>query len=448
MNFDRAKDIFILILSDIFVMIVSLTIALIIRAQEVVALRYLALHIFAFTFVIITTLAALFISGLYEVRHILSRRRAVIGVTLSTGVAAMFAVVFFYFAPIFGITPKLILILYLSLSFTLLILVRLFIPSLLLSTPKARTILLTRPEIGKSLQRELSLGHPYPYEIVDMFEVPLTAKSIDVREYLVEVLKREKIEAVIVDHTHRALADLAPLYVGLFGRGIEILRFEDVYESVFDKIHPISHNPEVFLGYAALHSGVYALCKRALDCVIAFPLLILTSPFIVFGYIGIKIQDGGDFLFTHKRIGKYGKIITLYKMRTMERADSGVWVKESGNTNKVTRFGYILRKSRIDELPQLWNVLRGDMSLVGPRPDIVDLGRKLAGEIEWYDMRLVVTPGLSGWAQTKMHTPPQSIAESRERLLYDLYYIKHRSLFLDILIALRTIKTLLSREGV
>lgn len=448
MNFDRAKDVFVIILSDVAVLIISLVAALILRAQEIVALRYLALHILAFTFVIVVTLAALFVTGLYDIRAILSRRKAFMGVTLATGTAALFAIFFFYFAPIFGITPKLILVLYIALSYTLLMFSRFSLPPLLLSSPKIQTVLITRSGVGKELQQALLRDNPFPYEIVDSFEVATGTPADEVRAHLLSVLKKEHIQAVIVDHTHPELAELAPLYVALFGKGIEILRFEDVYESVFDRIHPISHNPEVFLGYAALHSGVYALCKRALDISIALPMLILSMPFILFGYIGIKLQDGGKFLFIHERIGKYGKIIRIYKMRTMQRADSGVWVKDATNTNKVTPFGHFLRKTRIDELPQLWNVVRGDMSLIGPRPDIVDLGRKLAGEIEWYDMRLIVPPGLSGWAQTQMHTPPQSVEESKNRLMYDLYYIKHRSLFLDILIGLRTIKTLLSREGV
>jgi lipopolysaccharide/colanic/teichoic acid biosynthesis glycosyltransferase len=447
MNFDRAKDVFVLILSDIFILVISLTAALMLRAQEIIALRYLALHILAFACVIVVTIAALFITGLYDVRTILSRRKAFMGVTLATGTAGLFAIFFFYFAPIFGITPKLILVLYIALSYTLLLFGRFSLPALLLRSPKIRTVLITRPKVATELKEALLGNNPFPYEIVESFEVLPGTNADEVRAALLAVLKKEQIQAVIVDHTHPELAELAPLYVALFGKGVEILRFEDVYESVFDRIHPISHSPEVFLGYAALHSGVYALCKRALDIAISLPMLILSLPFICIGYVGIKIQDGGAFLFIHERIGKYGKVIRIYKMRTMQRADSGVWVKDSTNTNKVTPFGYFLRKTRIDELPQLWNVLKGDMSLIGPRPDIIDLGRKLAGEIEWYDMRLVVPPGLSGWAQTQMHTPPQSVEESKERLMYDLYYIKHRSLFLDILIGLRTIKTLLSREG-
>lgn len=129
----------------------------------------------------------------------------------------------------------------------------------------------------------------------------------------------------------------------------------------------------------------------------------------------------------------------------MTTSDRGVWVKE--NDSRITRVGAFLRKSRIDELPQLYSVVAGDMSLVGPRPDIYDLGMKLSKEIPYYTVRNIIKPGLSGWAQTRQKAPPQSLEETKIRLAYDFYYIKHRSLLIDLKIALQTISTLLSRAG-
>jgi lipopolysaccharide/colanic/teichoic acid biosynthesis glycosyltransferase len=122
-----------------------------------------------------------------------------------------------------------------------------------------------------------------------------------------------------------------------------------------------------------------------------------------------------------------------------------VWLPVS--ENKVTRIGHFLRKSRIDELPQALSIIKGDMSLIGPRADIIDLGKRLAGEIPYYSIRTVVTPGLTGWAQINQEKPPQSVEETKTRLTYDLFYIKHRSVMLDFVITLRTLKTILSREG-
>jgi len=131
----------------------------------------------------------------------------------------------------------------------------------------------------------------------------------------------------------------------------------------------------------------------------------------------------------------------------MNRTDGGRWVAEADNDNKVTRVGYFLRKSRIDELPQVWSVLKGDLSLIGPRWDIKGLKDTLEKQIPYYGIRTIVKPGLSGWAQVNQEKPPQSLEETKARLSYDLYYIKNRSLGLDIQIALKTIKTLLSLVG-
>jgi lipopolysaccharide/colanic/teichoic acid biosynthesis glycosyltransferase len=125
--------------------------------------------------------------------------------------------------------------------------------------------------------------------------------------------------------------------------------------------------------------------------------------------------------------------------------DGGKWLTDADN--RVTRVGKILRKSRIDELPQILAVIKGDMSFIGPRPDIVNLGETLEKQIPYHNTRSIIRPGLSGWAQVNQDKPPQSVEESKLRLSYDLYYIKNRSLGLDIRIALRTIRTLLSRFG-
>ncbi len=159
---------------------------------------------------------------------------------------------------------------------------------------------------------------------------------------------------------------------------------------------------------------------------------------------------------TQDRIGQYNWPLTIYKLRTMTKnfAGSSTWTKEDEKLdNVVTRVGAFLRKTSIDEIPQVWSILRGDMSLIGPRNDIAGLGQRLAEEIPYYKIRYFVKPGVTGWAQTNQHymtnsISPQSIEESRIRFAYDLYYVKNRSLWLDIAIGLRTIKTVLSRFGV
>jgi lipopolysaccharide/colanic/teichoic acid biosynthesis glycosyltransferase len=169
---------------------------------------------------------------------------------------------------------------------------------------------------------------------------------------------------------------------------------------------------------------------------------ILMYPFV---FLAIKLEDGGPVLISQGRVGRNNKTITLYKFRSMKDSDGGKWLTE--NDKRHTTVGKFLRRSRIDEFPQLWNVLRGDISLIGPRPDILNLGLELAKEIPYYNIRNIIKPGLSGWAQIHQDKPPQSVAETKLRLAYDLYYIKNRSFLLDLKIAARTLKTLLVRAG-
>jgi lipopolysaccharide/colanic/teichoic acid biosynthesis glycosyltransferase len=176
-------------------------------------------------------------------------------------------------------------------------------------------------------------------------------------------------------------------------------------------------------------------------------------PFI---YIAMRIEGEGPLFISQERIGQLNKPVTVYKIRTMteNRSASSTWTKEDATQgNKITKVGAVLRKLSIDELPQVWAIFKGDMSLIGPRNDIKGLGERMAVEIPYYNIRNFVKPGVTGWAQTHQHymgnnISPQSLKETKERLSYDLYYLKNRSFLLDLEIALRTIKTLLSRFGI
>jgi lipopolysaccharide/colanic/teichoic acid biosynthesis glycosyltransferase len=182
-------------------------------------------------------------------------------------------------------------------------------------------------------------------------------------------------------------------------------------------------------------------------------LLIIMLPFI---YAAMRIEGEGPLFISQERIGQRNRPVTVYKIRTMteNRSASATWtVEDEKDGNQVTKVGAVLRKLSIDEIPQVWTILKGEMSLIGPRNDIKGLGDRCAAEIPYYNIRNFVKPGVTGWAQTHQHymgdnISPQSMEESKERLSYDLYYVKNRSLQLDVSIALRTLKTLLSRFGV
>ncbi len=168
-------------------------------------------------------------------------------------------------------------------------------------------------------------------------------------------------------------------------------------------------------------------------------------PFII---LAIKIDSPGPFLFKQIRVGKNGKDFLAMKFRTMRQdaeKNGPQWALK--DDPRVTRIGKFLRKFRIDEIPQLINVLKGEMSLIGPRPERPEFVSQLKKQIPFYEERLLVKPGLTGWAQVMGPAYGGSEKESLEKLQYDLFYIKNRSLGLDLSIALKTIKTILSRQG-
>ncbi|MEK7136036.1 MAG: sugar transferase, partial [Patescibacteria group bacterium] len=171
-------------------------------------------------------------------------------------------------------------------------------------------------------------------------------------------------------------------------------------------------------------------------------------PFYPLIMLAIKLDDGGEIFIYPERVGEHNRPIRLLKFRTMTVGnDGGQWGMVE---NKVTRVGAFLRRTRLDELPQIWNVIRGDLSLVGPRPEFAPAVGLYGEEIKFYNVRHLVKPGLSGWAQIYGEQPHHGIGveETKNKLSYDLFYIKNRSILLDIKIALKTIRILLSRSGV
>jgi exopolysaccharide biosynthesis polyprenyl glycosylphosphotransferase len=175
--------------------------------------------------------------------------------------------------------------------------------------------------------------------------------------------------------------------------------------------------------------------------------LLLFLPFLPFVALAVKLSSRGPVFFRQKRVGMGGRIFEVVKFRTMftdAEADGAKWATK--NDPRVTKVGMFLRKTRIDEIPQLWNVLRGDMGFVGPRPERPEFVNWLTEELPFYYLRTLIRPGLTGWAQVR-YSYGATLAETKEKLEYDLYYIKHMSLGLDLLIMFETIKTILRRRG-
>jgi len=191
--------------------------------------------------------------------------------------------------------------------------------------------------------------------------------------------------------------------------------------------------------------------KRAMDIAIALPLWLVSLLLYPFIALAIKSEDGGSVFVSLPRVGENNKVIYIKKFRSMTGNDAGSYGKSGASQLSVTKVGKFLRDLRLDEFPQLLGVVRGDLSLIGPRPETPSLVEVYEKEIPYYNLRHLIKPGLSGWAQLYHDNHPHhgtEVEATQEKLSYDLYYLTHRSLMLDATIALKTIKKLLTRSGV
>jgi exopolysaccharide biosynthesis polyprenyl glycosylphosphotransferase len=234
-------------------------------------------------------------------------------------------------------------------------------------------------------------------------------------------------------------------------RGVEVMRMPILYEEMTGRV-PVHHLESDWIIRSfvdGLHvSGFYELTKRLLDilgAIVGLLIFAVTSPFLS---IAVLLDSGFPVFYSQPRLGKGGFIFRIYKYRTMRQdAEADGEAKTTlENDPRVTRVGRFLRKTRLDELPQFWNVLRGEMSLVGPRAERPELVAAYQKQVPFYRARLLVKPGLTGWAQIN-YGYVASVTETAVKIEYDLYYIKHRTLPMDFQIILRTIGTVLRRTG-
>jgi len=234
-------------------------------------------------------------------------------------------------------------------------------------------------------------------------------------------------------------------------RGVGIVGFTQLYEQVLGRV-PVEHVDREWL-LTSFAEGIRArdasrIAKRAVDvagALVGAAVLVIAAPFIA---AAIWLDDGGPVLFRQPRAGRAGSVFAILKFRTMvrdaEKADGPRWA--SADDPRVTRIGRVLRRARLDELPNVLNVLKGEMSLVGPRPERPELVAVLEAQVPFYRTRQMVRPGLTGWAQ--VNSPySDSVAGASEKLEYDLYYLKHRTLGFDLWILMRTVGTVLGLKG-
>ena len=255
---------------------------------------------------------------------------------------------------------------------------------------------------------------------------------------------------LIDDSSHHLSATMVRELMKLRLKGIPVYSLADFCEQFWQKIPPAYVQDDWFAftsGFSILHNRVNAKLKQLLDVLMAAVLAILVLPLVLLVAIAIKLDSAGSIFYSQVRTGLNGKKFRVYKFRSMyQNAEKkGIqWAQKKDP--RITRVGYLLRLTRIDELPQLWNVLKGEMSLIGPRPERPEFDLRLRAEIPYYDVRYLVKPGITGWAQVS-YPYGASVEDAYQKVAYDLYYIKNYSLFLDAAIALKTLRVMVFGKG-
>ena len=415
-------------------------------------------------FVSVAFLICMYYFDLYDSAIVSNRREALVRLIQVLGVAYVALGLIYYLYPPVKLGRGIFHLGFLLVGLLLLLWRRLF--SVINSAPRLaeRVVILgegplaesllheiqSRPELGiRVAARAQMLGtgnHPGNRESGEM---PISVSQPSLCEDFAIDRQVRGIDRIVVAMEERRGRLPVDLLLAMKNRGVQVQDGNDVYESITGKV-PIE---SMRLSWLLFSSGYYAsrlslIYQRFASVVISIFGLLLSLPLLPFIVLTIKLGSPGPVLYWQSRVGRDGVIFRCYKFRTMHsdaEADTGpTWATD--DDPRVTRVGRFLRKTRMDELPQLLNILRGDMSLVGPRPERPEFVAALNEKIPYYHLRHSVRPGITGWAQI-LYKYGSSVEDAKEKLRYDLYYIKNTSAGLDLLIILNTIKIVLLGRG-
>jgi lipopolysaccharide/colanic/teichoic acid biosynthesis glycosyltransferase len=255
---------------------------------------------------------------------------------------------------------------------------------------------------------------------------------------------------VAAQNTEGITAQLYTQLIQLLENGHMIKEYTQVYESLTQRI-PVQYVARDFYRYFPFsrsnQNHLYLIAIRSIDLIVGVSGLIIGTAILPFILIGNACANRGNLLYTQDRVGKNGQVFKIIKFRTMvKNAEANGAVFTTLNDSRVTPFGKFLRKARLDEFPQFYNIIKGEMSVIGPRPERPVFVNEIAETMPFYETRHIIKPGLTGWAQVN-YAYGESLDDSLIKLQYDLYYIKHRSIFLDINICVKTLSTILFYRG-
>jgi len=434
---------FFLLFGDIIFLYLALYLTLIARYWGDFDPQSWEIHSQAFLFIFACWLVVFFISDLYDLKTSYNNLTLATSYAKAMIINGIIAVLLFYFlAPLFpAIKPQRVLLIDLLVTFVLLIGWRKIFYNLIKSPQIANRVLIIgdnplSQELIEEIKKRPQLG--YSAQIISTLPENLKTFCLD-----------KQINILVTAKELQADASTAGKIFDCLSLGVDVYNLNGFYEQIAQKIPVENIEMSWFLENLAENTKKsYEIFKRLLDIILAAFGLIVSAPLIPFIILIVKLESPGPIIFRQIRVGKNGKEFLAMKFRSMVRdaeKNGAQWATK--NDQRVTKFGRLMRKIRLDEIPQLVNILRGEMSLVGPRPERPEFIETLSREIPFYRERLLVKPGLAGWAQLMGPAYGGSKEETLEKLKFDLYYIKNRSLSLDLGIILKTIRVVLGGRG-
>ena len=433
-----------LLLGDVVVLYVALWLTLVIRYGERYGEQW-AIHLAPFSLIFAIWVVIFYIANVYELSTVKNNLAFFSTFLYAMLINSALAIAFFYLVPDVAIAPRRNLFIFIGLALVLVALWRALYNQLLIKTGyRNNTLIVGLSSQSQELYDFLLTNPQLGYNALGIIDIEneSAARTLEkiIRELDIKTLVIAR-EVYMLPHIVEVLYRLVPLKLRFYN----LSRFS---ERITGKIPLSAIDQTWFLdNLSDGNKRGYEIAKRIFDIVGALVIGIITLPISFIAALAIKFYAPGPVLYRQERKGRTGNLLTIIKFRTMilkAETQGAVWAQ--ADDPRVTRIGRFLRRTRLDELPQLWNVLRGNLSLVGPRPERPEFHDELSTKIPFYNERYLIKPGLMGWAQLK-YRYGASVADAVEKLQYDLYYIKNRSLLLDLSIILRTVNIIVRQGG-
>lgn len=385
-------------------------------------------HLPIFVVIFILWIGIFELTSLYQLKIFKGNATLLQHLSLAFVISSFLSVILLYLlGPFLKITPKINLLFFLFIFFLLDYLGRIILNQLFFRKQSISVFFLGEIQHISEMVNDLKSTPQLGYEVIGIIKEEETNTPLFL----------QKADLVVVSPSFRKKDKFTKLIYYFLSQNIEVSDFRDFYETIYQK-EPIEIFDENWFIERMRFRPFYEFLKKIFDVALSMISIIFFSWIILLCIVAVKISSPGPVFFKQKVFGKNRRIFTLYKIRTMKNGNEyPLWTLPGDK--RITKVGKFLRATHLDELPQLYNILNGDLSFVGPRPERTELANLFDGKLPYYKYRNIVKPGLTGWAQIN-YKPSASIEEASEKLKYDFYYFKNRSFILDLLIIFKTIK--------